>query len=118
VAHVETGRDLLRAKAEESGAARGVAASWQIAQQSDAVACSPALSGTLAEAIAALGQRVHRLTSGAGHDAVTMARVAPVAMLFVRCRGGVSHHPAEFAAEEDIGVAIDVLEEFLRRVDG
>jgi allantoate deiminase len=110
--------DLLHAKAEEIGAARGVAASWQIAQQSDAVTCSPGLSGTLAEAIAALGHRVHRLTSGAGHDAVAMARVTPVAMLFVRCRGGVSHHPAEFAAEEDIGVAIDVLEEFLRRVDG
>ncbi len=53
------------------------------------------LASRLAGAVAAPGHRVERLPSGAGHDAVTMSAVVPVGMLFVRCAGGVSHHPAE-----------------------
>ena len=54
------------------------------------------------------------LASGAGHDAAMMARIAPAAMLFVRCAGGISHHPAESVAEADVAVAIDALERLLR----
>ena len=54
-----------------------------------------------------------RLPSGAGHDAVAMSAIAPVAMLFVRCAGGISHHPAEAVAADDVAVAIDVLSGFL-----
>ncbi len=53
------------------------------------------------------------LPSGAGHDAVVMSALAPVAMLFVRCKGGVSHNPAEAVAVEDIAVALDVMHSFL-----
>ena len=52
----------------------------------------------------------------AGHDAVMLARVAPVAMLFVRCAGGVSHHPAESVAEPDVAVALDVLTRFVEEL--
>ena len=45
-----------------------------------------------------------------------MSRVAPVAMLFVRCAGGVSHNPAESVEEADVAVAIDALERFLHAV--
>jgi allantoate deiminase len=45
---------------------------------------------------------------------VMMASITPAAMLFVRCRGGVSHHPAESVSEADVAVAIDVLERALR----
>jgi allantoate deiminase len=51
-----------------------------------------------------------RLPSGAGHDAAVLAPHVPAAMLFVRCAGGVSHHPAEHVAESDVAVALDVLE--------
>ena len=52
--------------------------------------------------------------SGAGHDAVMLAGVTPVAMLFVRCAGGVSHHPDEAVAEADVAVALDVAERVVR----
>ena len=45
-----------------------------------------------------------------------MASVTPAAMLFVRCRGGISHNPAESVDEADVAVAIDVLERFLHAV--
>ena len=45
-----------------------------------------------------------------------MAHIAPAAMLFVRCRGGISHHPAESVEEADVAVAIDALERLLRAV--
>ena len=54
--------------------------------------------------------------SGAGHDAAMMASITPAAMLFVRCRGGISHNPAESVEEADVAVAIDVLERFLHAV--
>jgi allantoate deiminase len=38
-----------------------------------------------------------------------LSAVAPVAMLFVRCAGGISHHPAESVREDDVAVAIEVL---------
>ena len=67
----------------------------------------------LERAAAAAGYPAPHLPSGAGHDAVTMAAVAPVAMLFVRCAGGVSHHPDEAVTAEDVAAAIDVLDRFL-----
>ena len=56
---------------------------------------------------------MYRLPSGAGHDAAQMATLTPVAMLFVRCKGGISHNPAESVRREDVGVAIEVMSRFL-----
>ena len=78
------------------------------------MACDPELTRRCsAEAVAAAGHRVVRLPSGAGHDAAVLAAIAPVAMLFVRCAGGVSHNPAESVAAADVAVAIDVTEPVL-----
>ena len=55
---------------------------------------------------------MRRLPSGAGHDAVTMARYTDVAMLFVRCAGGISHHPDESVTEADVALAIDAATRF------
>ena len=63
----------------------------------------------LAEAIRQGGGAAPRLASGATHDASAMADLCPMAMLFVRCRGGISHHPEEYAAPEDMGVAVEVI---------
>jgi acetylornithine deacetylase/succinyl-diaminopimelate desuccinylase-like protein len=68
----------------------------------------------LAQAVKDLGRPVLQLASGAGHDAVEMAGVTEIAMLFVRCKGGVSHNPAESVMDEDVAVAIDVLGTFLK----
>jgi allantoate deiminase len=99
----------LRARADAIARARGLRCAWAPIQDNPAVECSPALADALAEAVSAAGQRVVRLPSGAGHDAVAMSALAPVAMLFVRCAGGISHHPAEAVAVEDVAVAVEVL---------
>jgi allantoate deiminase len=54
-----------------------------------------------------------RLPSGAGHDAMAFRGRLPMAMLFVRCKGGVSHNPAEYASAEDIDVAARILADFV-----
>jgi allantoate deiminase len=57
-----------------------------------------------------------RLPSGAGHDAMAFRGRIPFAMLFVHCRGGVSHNPAEFAAPEDIDMGARVLLDFIEHL--
>ena len=79
--------------------------------------CAPALQDGLAAAISDLGHTPVRLPSGAGHDAQVMAQLCPSAMLFVRCRGGISHNPAEFASVADMGLAIAALIRFIERFD-
>lgn len=77
--------------------------------------CDPALSDTLRAAIAATGGAGRALPSGATHDASAMADLCPVAMLFLRCRDGISHSPAEHAAPEDLGRGIAAIAAFLAR---
>jgi len=84
--------------------------------ETETTACTPDFQDLLADAIDALGQRAIRLPSGAGHDAQVMAKLCPAAMLFVRCRGGVSHNPAEFASEFDMGLATAALVGFVERL--
>jgi allantoate deiminase len=73
------------------------------------VPCAPRLVSNLSQAVSDLGQPVLQLASGAGHDAVAMSALTDVGMLFVRCKGGISHNPAESVTTEDVAVAIDVL---------
>jgi allantoate deiminase/N-carbamoyl-L-amino-acid hydrolase len=64
--------------------------------------------------VARVGVRPRRLASGAGHDAMILAEVADVGMLFVRCgAGGVSHNPAETVSAEDAGIAVEALLDFV-----
>jgi allantoate deiminase len=92
---------------------RGVTAQFCIGHEVPAAICDDRLSDQLAHAVEALGITPHRLPSGAGHDAMAFDRLIPIAMLFVRCRGGVSHNPAEYASPADIDVAARVLSIFL-----
>jgi hydantoinase/carbamoylase family amidase len=71
-----------------------------------AVPCSMRIRDCLGGAITSLGFPVHTLTSGAGHDAMVLARITDVGMLFVRCgNGGISHNPRETIASADAEVA-------------
>jgi allantoate deiminase len=98
----------LRERAQAIAARRRVNLDWEHTGDVPAVA----MDGRLATAFGV----ATRLASGAGHDAAMMASITPAAMLFVRCRGGISHHPAESVEEADVAVAIDALERFLRAV--
>ena len=71
----------------------------------------------LGEAVEAEGVEVRELPSGAGHDAMAMAGLTDIGMLFVRCRDGISHHPAESMTVADAEVAARVLLRFLERFD-
>jgi allantoate deiminase len=75
--------------------------------------CDPALQDGFAAAIAALGGEPLQLASGAGHDGTAMAKLCPIGMLFVRCRGGISHNPAEYAGPADMGLAVAALIKFI-----
>lgn len=58
------------------------------------------------------------MNSGAGHDAMHMTKICPTTMLFIPCRAGISHNPAEYASNEDICRGVEVLAEVLRREAG
>ena len=92
---------------------RGLKISWQMIQETESVPCSLALSNLLQTAASKRQDSVIQLPSGAGHDAAVMARITPVGMLFVRCAGGVSHHPDESASASDVQVALDVMQDFV-----
>jgi allantoate deiminase len=77
------------------------------------VPADPDLSALLGKAVEDSGLTVRLLASGAGHDAAQMATLTPIGMLFVRCKEGISHNPAESVKREDVGVAVDVLGRFL-----
>jgi acetylornithine deacetylase/succinyl-diaminopimelate desuccinylase-like protein len=81
---------------------------------------SEEIRAALRDAVAAAGAPVLELPSGAGHDAGILASAGvPAGMLFVRSlNGGISHNPAELSSEEDIALAVDVLERALRRLAG
>ncbi|MGH8746179.1 MAG: Zn-dependent hydrolase [Burkholderiales bacterium] len=61
------------------------------------------------DAAAALGYTRRDIVSGAGHDAVYVARVAPTAMIFVPCEGGISHNEIENATPQDLAAGCNVL---------
>jgi len=67
----------------------------------------------LSRAAGQVGHDAPELVSGAGHDAMMVARLAPSDMLFIRCAGGVSHNPAEAVTAEDCDAALDVLLAFV-----
>lgn len=103
----------LERRVHEVASVRSLGVEWRIARDHPAVPCDPSLTTRLAEAVAAAGLPVERLPSGAGHDAVVMSEVVPVGMLFVRCAGGISHHPAESVMTSDVAAAFDVLDRFV-----
>ncbi|WP_245261571.1 M20/M25/M40 family metallo-hydrolase [Ancylobacter sp. FA202] len=79
------------------------------------VPCYPDIQRQLGDAVASLGARAPLLPSGAGHDGQAMAKLCPVGMLFVRCTGGISHNPAEYASPSDMGMAAAALIRFIER---
>jgi allantoate deiminase len=111
-------RNQLERRAKEIAALRGCEHRWQVRQETPAVPTNPELSTLLRQAVENLGLPVHRLPSGAGHDAAQMAALTNVAMLFVRCKEGVSHNPAESVKREDVRAAIEVIGRFLALVAG
>ena len=87
---------------------------WQPVQDNDATPCDADLTNILLDSLAAITGSRRSLASGAGHDGVAISKICPIAMLFVRCRDGLSHHSDEHTSPEDIGISIDILTHFLK----
>jgi hydantoinase/carbamoylase family amidase len=107
----------IEAKCRAIAASRGVTLDWDAFFHLDAAPCDPGLEARMADAIAAQGVPVRHLPSGAGHDAMQFARIAPIVMLFVRCgNGGISHNPLETMTAEDAELASSALLHFLENL--
>jgi hydantoinase/carbamoylase family amidase len=107
-------RDVLAA-CEAIAGRRGVKLERTKTHEVRAVPCAPWLQDQIATSIERAGIEAMRLPSGAGHDAMALAEVTDVGMMFVRCgAGGVSHNPAETVSAEDAGIAVAALLNFLR----
>lgn len=87
---------------------------WEVRLAAPARKCDELLSRRLLDAVTKVTATSRILPSGAGHDAAILSQLCPAAVLFVRCRDGLSHHPDEFVSEKDIGMALQGAIEFLR----
>jgi len=106
----------LERKAVKIAARRRMKLEWRLVQQTTAMQCDARLSGLLADAVRQHQRKVIRLPSGAGHDAAVLGRITPAAMLFVRCKGGISHHPDESVSSHDVEIAMRTVNSFLLMV--
>jgi allantoate deiminase len=93
-----------------------------VTHENRTVPCAPWLKAQVADAVTAESYPVFELASGAGHDGMAMVDIADVAMIFVRCRAGISHHPDEHVevADADAGarVLLRLVENFRPRQPG
>ncbi len=96
---------------------RGLHLTRSLLSQTLPTACSPLIQSTIEEASRAAGFKSTRLPSGAGHDGVFVARIAPMGMIFVPCREGRSHAPEEWAEPGDCANGAHVLAETLILLD-
>lgn len=99
--------DTLLTEAQALAARRRLQFSAEEFYRIAATPCDSGLQQVLREAVQAVQGRSPTLPSGAGHDAIAIAERWPSAMLFVRCEGGISHHPAESVTADDVALAID-----------
>ncbi|MFT3965683.1 MAG: allantoate amidohydrolase [Sphingobium sp.] len=105
--------DAIADALQEIAARRSIALAMEETQVLPASPCDPELTDRLATAIALTGQTPRHLVSGAGHDAMVMAALAPTVMLFIRCTGGISHNPAEDVMIEDVEQALTAMLRFM-----
>jgi allantoate deiminase len=103
----------LREKAFAIARRRKTRLTFEVIHEAGAADCCTKLTALLAQAVRQHQNVVPRLPSGAGHDAAVMAGITPVAMLFIRCKGGISHHPDESVSLKDVRTSLQVLNDFL-----
>jgi N-carbamoyl-L-amino-acid hydrolase len=101
--------DSLRAACAEVSARRGVIITTELINADPPATCDTAILAAIEDAAIQAGRTFKKMVSRAYHDSLFMARISPAAMLFIPCRGGVSHRPDEYASPEWIGGGIHVL---------
>ena len=104
----------LEARITAIAASRGVRVSIAKPHDANAFACDPSIIADLKKAVEAIGVPPRLLPSGAGHDSMVMGKLCRAGMLFVRCKGGVSHNPLELITVEDCALGLKALTRFVR----
>jgi allantoate deiminase len=110
--------EQLKAIAKQIAAKRHITMSWELIQQTKPVLCDATMNQLLTRSIQEAGYEVVEMVSGAGHDAVPISAVSPVAMLFVRCFKGISHNPLEDVELKDMAAALKVSDNFIGSLIG
>jgi allantoate deiminase len=112
--------DIVR-QIETIARRRDLTLQLDVTHENRTVPCAPWVKAQIAEAISAAGFPAFELPSGAGHDGMAMIDIADIGMIFVRCRGGISHHPAEHVEHADVDagarVLLSLIENFTLRTD-
>ena len=108
--------DKIKSAIDSISAARNVKGEVVSSQYTATTQMDGQLTEHIMQSIENAGQTKKTMVSGAGHDAMIMARMAPSCMLFVRCKDGVSHNFGEYVAPEDIDVALRVMVDALVRI--
>ena len=109
--------ERLSRAAEEIATRRGLKLTCEPRLDQPSVAMDPAIAAMLDRALERSGAPAHRMSSGAGHDAMVIATKMPVGMMFLRCEGGISHHPAENVREDDVAAALEAGLKFLDELE-
>ncbi len=95
--------------ARETAKAYGLSIKIDTKMDNVSAQCSDSIRQLLKKNFLELGLEPYELPSGAFHDALSMSKVAPFGMIFVRCKNGISHHPDEYASIEDIALGTNLL---------
>lgn len=105
----DTVEDVIRREMMAIAAERGVSVTFHEGHRLKPVRLDPFVTDVIAQSVEVLGLRAYRLPSGAGHDAMQLARYVPTGMIFVRSRGGISHCPREWSDPDDCRLGAEVL---------
>ena len=95
---------------------RGLSYTIETIAQDHPVEMHSAMIREIEEIVKSVGVEYMTMPSGAGHDAMHWAEVVPTGMIFIPCRDGISHNPAEFAEMDDIVTGAEVLDKVLRKL--
>jgi len=103
----------IRSQIEQVSKDRKLECEIELLQEFGVTTCAPWLMAQMDQAVARQGFRVRRLPSGAGHDGMALGAITDICMLFVRCKGGISHSPLESITEADAAAGARVLLDFI-----
>ena len=103
----------IRSQVQSIAKERNLTCEIESLQEFGVTACSPPLMEQMDQAVKRQGHRLRRLPSGAGHDGMALGAITEICMLFVRCKGGISHNPAESITEADAAAGARVLLDFI-----
>jgi len=106
----------LKAACADVANRRGVAVATELVNADPPASCDEEILAVMEASAKEAGRSYKRMVSRAYHDSLFVARIAPVAMLFIPCRGGVSHRPDEYASPKWVGAGVHVLARTLARL--